>query len=185
MSETKKRTKHLIETTARENEIINELPNLNKYGILPNNKTKVFCRGLHIAKQLAQCDEKPLLRLLVCNLENLSSELSKKNIDEIKSLASVIYSIFIAKRGILGAEIFESVPITCNYLDLMNNKKIDKGEVEKMSGDIAASIRTLILKESKTVGTIDLASYYKAISETNTDIESRTYSELHKELTVE
>ena len=182
MSETKERTKHLIETTARENEIINELPNLEKYGILPKNKTKVFCRGLHIAKQLAQSDEKPLLRLLVCNLENLSSELSKKNIDEIKSLASVIYSIFIAKRGILGAEIFESVPIACNYLDLINNQKIDKDEVKKMSEDIAASIRTLILKESKMVGTIDLASYYKAMAKASRDVSSKTHSELHEEL---
>lgn len=158
------RTKHLIETTARENEILDELPNLEKYGILPNTKTEVFRRGLHVVKHLAQSNEKALLRLLVEKLESASLTLGKKDIEEIKSLADAVYSIFIAKHGILGAEKFESVPIACRYLDLIEKQQVDKKEAGEMLEDIATSIRTLILKESKVMGVMDLKSYYAAMA---------------------
>ena len=66
--------------------------------------------------------------------------------------------------------------------NLIDNKKIDKDEVQKMSDDIAASIRTLILKESKVMGTIDLASYFRVMAKADRNVESKTYGELHEEL---
>lgn len=156
------RATHLIKTTARENEILDVLPELAEHGILPKEKTEVFRRGLHITKCLAQSNEEYLLRLLVEKLESMS--LSKKNIEEIKSLANAVYSIFIAKRGIIGAEIFESVPIACSYLDLVEKQQIDEKEGIQMLEDISASIRTLILKESKVVGAINEGAYHAVMA---------------------
>lgn len=172
MTETKERAKHLIATTARENEIIDDIPNLAEYGILPNNKTEIFCRGLHIVKHLAQSNETSLLRLLVDKLESVSLDLNKKEIDEIKSLADSIYSILIAKNGILGAEVFESIPTACRYLDLVEEEAIDKREVKKMLEDIATSIRTLILKESRSDKQIDLQKFLDTFVMRNSNIHS-------------
>ena len=139
--------KFLMITSPRENEILDDLPNLDKHKKLPNNKTEVFRRGLYAVRQLVEVNEKPLIELLVNDLEKSAGNLNKDNIEEIKALSSVIYAIFIAKRGMAGAEVFESVPLTCSYLDLIDEESIDRKEVTKTLQDLATSIKTLILKD--------------------------------------
>jgi hypothetical protein len=140
--------KFLLITTPRENEILDTLPDLEEQEKLPDNKTEVFRRGLHAVRQLVEVDEKPLLELLVATLEKSKANLNKENIDEVKALAYAVHATLIAKRGIIGAEIFESVPLTCSYLDFIEGGKIDKKEVTKTLEDLAISIKTLILRNS-------------------------------------
>lgn len=138
--------KFLLVTSPRENEILGELPGLEKREKLPNNKTEVFRRGLHSVRQLVEVDEKPLLRLLIAALE--SGDLSKENIGKIQALSSVIYAVLIAKRGLVGAEVFESVPLTCSYLDSIEQGKADRKQIVQTMEDLATSIKTLILRDS-------------------------------------
>jgi hypothetical protein len=140
--------KFLLITTPRENEVLDTLPDLEKQEKLPDNKTEVFRRGLHAVRQLVEVDEKPLLKLLVAKLERSTSNLNKENIDEIKALSYAIHATLIAKRGIIGAEIFESIPLTCSYLDFIEGDKIDRKEVAKTLEGLAISIKTLILRNS-------------------------------------
>jgi len=140
--------KFLLVTSPRENEVLKELPDLERQEKLPDNKTEVFRRGLHTVRQLVEVDEGPLLRLLVSTLEESTNNMNKENIVKIQALSSVIYAVLIAKRGIIGAEIFESVPLTCSYLDALESGKADKKQVAKTLGDLATSIKTLILRDS-------------------------------------
>lgn len=143
--------KFLLVTSPRENEVLNELPDLERQEKLPDNKTEVFRRGLHAVRQLVEVDEKPLLRLLVSTLEESASNLNRESIGRIQALSSVVYATFIAKRGIIGAEVFESVPLTCSYLDALESGKADKKHVARTLEDLATSIKTLILRDSTSV----------------------------------
>jgi len=61
-------------------------------------------------------------------------------------LSSVIYATIIAKRGLVGAEVFESIPLTCSNLDFID--QVDRKKVVKSLTDLSTGIKTLILKDS-------------------------------------
>ncbi|MEM3089672.1 MAG: hypothetical protein QXY22_03805 [Candidatus Nitrosotenuis sp.] len=138
--------KFLLVTGPRENEVLEELPILEKQEKLPANKTEVFRRGLHAVRQLAEVDERPLIELLTYRLDRASDRLGMEDVGEIKALSYVIYATIIAKRGVVGAEVFESIPLTCSNLDFID--KADRKKVVKSLEDLSTSIKTLILKDS-------------------------------------
>ena len=134
--------------TPRENEVLKEIPKLVEQGKLPNkNQSEIFRRGLHSTRQLIEVNEKSLLKLLVKKFEESATDLNKENIESVKALSSAIYATFIAKHGILGAEFFQSIPLTCQYLDLIETENIDKTQVVSTLRDLATSIRTMFLTE--------------------------------------
>ncbi len=135
----------LLTFTPRENELFKEIPSLIKENKFPEKKVDIFRRGFHAVRQLVEVDEKPLLELLVEKLES-AQDLDKKNIDTIKALSNVIYATFIAKRGILGAEAFESIPLMCRYLDLIEKDEMSKTDGSKIVQDVATSVKTVFLK---------------------------------------
>jgi hypothetical protein len=65
-----------------------------------------------------------------------------------RSLSFAIYSIMIAKYGILRAEIFETIPMNLRLLEQIDRSKIGKDRVTKSLGELATSLDTIFLKES-------------------------------------
>ena len=94
------------------------MDSLIKDGILPDNRTELFRRGLHCCNILARIDESELISELIDPvLETLSLPDDDKdgmltmaginyNIKKAASLAELIYSVLVAKRGIEHADIF-------------------------------------------------------------------------------
>jgi hypothetical protein len=146
--ESEEKTPFFVKLGPREKETMIALEELSKEGKAPDNKTEIFRRGIHSFMHLVETDEKPLLKLLVFNLEKSAQNPNKENLENIKSLSSALYAVFIVKRGVLGAEIFESVALTCKYFDLYEKNKIERKEVIKTLNDLAIAIKTLFLSNT-------------------------------------
>ena len=136
--------KILIKLESRDIEVEKSLPHLIKDEKLYNNKSEIFRRGFHITVNLINSKEEPLIKLLFDKLNDCQNDLDSDNLEIIKSLASAIYAIFIAKQGILGAEIFETVKLTC---DLLNNKEVDQTEVLQTLQDLSTTIKIVFLSD--------------------------------------
>ena len=78
---------------------------------------------------------------------------NKDNAEYLIALSSVIYATLIAKRGVLGAESFETIPHTCRYLRLIGeNKDLNESDVSKTLSDLASTMNTMFLKDTNFMG---------------------------------
>lgn len=142
MTETVGKGKFLLEITPREKEILDNISELKGFQI--DTKKELFHRGLHSARQLVDVDEKSLMKLLVEKLEAGP----KENAEYIKALSNVIYATLIAKQGIRGAEVFQSIPLTCSYLDLIGTGKIDEKQLYEYLESLPNTIKTFFLNDT-------------------------------------
>lgn len=142
MAEKTEKGRFFLELTARENQVLDDISELKKFQI--DTKKELFHRGLHSARQLVDVDEKSLMKLLV---EKIESD-PKENAEYIKALSTVIYATLIAKQGIRGAEIFQSIPLTCSYLDLVGSGKIDEKQLYSYLESLPNTIKTFFLSDS-------------------------------------
>lgn len=146
--EKEEKGKLLLTFGPRENEILKEIPYLVKYGKFPDNKTEIFRRGFHVVRQLVEVNERPLLQILLERIERAVKDLDKNDLELITALSLVIYGTLIAKRGILGAEAFETIPLTCRQLIPIDRKGIDKTTVSQVLRALAYSVDTIFLKNT-------------------------------------
>jgi hypothetical protein len=151
MVENDKKKKFLVLLSPRENEALEKISELTKKNKSINGN-EAFRRGLSAFIQLIDVNEKPLLQLLVQKLDETIDAPNKENIESVKSLSVVIYATLITKRGI-GADVFQSIPQLCQYLDLIGSGKIDESQVKPMLQDLSTSVKTVFLNES-TLGQI-------------------------------
>lgn len=145
--EKEERGKILITYTPREKEALKEIGYLAKTGVLPDNHNEIFRRGLHTVRQLAEIDEKVMLGILLEKLEWGTKNLNKKTLAEITALSLSVYATLIAKRGILRAEAFENIPLTCRQFDLIEEKSVDKKVVPDVLRGLTHSVDMMFLKQ--------------------------------------
>lgn len=138
----------------RELQKMKEIPTLVKEGKFPDNKSEIFRRGFHAVRELVEVNERPLLKLLYERLQfGIKNPSDKDNAEYLIALSSVIYATMIAKRGILGAESFETIPYTCRYLRSIGEKSdINESDVSKTLGDLASTMNTMFLKDNGNTG---------------------------------
>jgi hypothetical protein len=132
----------------REIQKMKEIPLLVKKGKLPDNKSEIFRRGFHAVRELVEVNERPLLKLLFEKLQfGIKNPTNKDNAEYLIALSSVIYATLIAKRGILGAESFETIPRTCKYLSLIGERvDINESDVSRTLAELASTTNTIFLK---------------------------------------
>lgn len=133
----------------REIQKMKEIPSLVKEGKFPDNKSEIFRRGFHAARELVEVNERPLLKLLFEKLQfGIKNPTDKNNTEYLIALSSVIYATMIAKRGVLGAESFETIPYTCRYLRTIENVDVNKSDVSKTLSDLASTMNTMFLNDA-------------------------------------
>jgi hypothetical protein len=143
----------ILQLGPRELQKMKEIPLLVKEGKFPDNKSEIFRRGFHAVRELVEVNERPLLKLLYERLQyGIKNPSDKDNAEYLIALSSVIYATMIAKRGILGAELFETIPYTCRYLRGIENVDVNKSDVSKTLGDLASTMKTMFLKDTDYVG---------------------------------
>lgn len=144
----------LFQLGPRELQKMKEIPLLVKEGKFPDNKSEIFRRGFHAVRELVEVNERPLLKLLYERLQfGIKNPSDKDNAEYLIALSSVIYATMIAKRGILGAESFETIPYTCRYLHSIGEKSdINESDVSKTLGDLASTMNTMFLKDNGYTG---------------------------------
>ena len=138
----------LLKYGVREEQILNEIDELKEEGILPKNNTDILKRGLHNVRFLADADESYLLSLLSQFLHVGSKQYDPEIIKLSKNLSYIVYSILIAKYGILKAETFDAIPKELQLIDkIITKKEIDQSEIEedvkKSLAKLAVSIDTI------------------------------------------
>jgi hypothetical protein len=150
MEKLKEDQRHSMSLTfgPREKQVFEEIDTLAEKQILPENRNEILRRGLHAARYLAEIDERPLLDLLSQHLHLAIKSSSPEELAIARSLSFAIYSIMIAKYGILRAEIFETIPMNLRLLEQIDRSKIGKDRVTKSLGELATSLDTIFLKES-------------------------------------
>jgi hypothetical protein len=151
----KEKSSLILQLGPREIQKMKEIPSLVKEEKFPDNKSEIFRRGFHAVRELVEVDEIPLLKLLSEKLQfGIKNPTDKDNAEYLIALSSVIYATMIAKRGILGAESFETIPYTCRYLRTMENVDVSQSDVSKTLEELASTMNTIFLK--KTLMTRDL-----------------------------
>lgn len=136
----------------REIQKMKEIPLLVKEGKFPDNKSEIFRRGFHAVRELVEVNERPLLKLLFERLQfGIKNPTDKNNTEYLIALSSVIYATMIAKRGILGAESFETIPYTCRYLRGIENVDVNESDVSKTLADLASTMNMLFLKDNNNM----------------------------------
>lgn len=147
MSKQENNTKSkLITLSAREKDTLERHLVLAKEGILPENQTEIFRRGLHVAIRLAEVNETSLLEVLAEKLKKSTEKLEPKTIRETLAISEAIYAVLVAKRGVLGAESFEAIPLTLKQLEGINKTKADNAEIKRVLFDLLSGIETVFLR---------------------------------------
>jgi hypothetical protein len=138
----------ILQLGPREIQKMKEIPSLAEEGKLPDNKSEIFRRGFHAVRELVEVNERPLLKLLYEKLQfGIKNPANKDNAEYLMALSSVIYATLIAKRGILGAESFETIPRTCKYLSLIGERvDINESDVSRTLAELASTTNTIFLK---------------------------------------
>ncbi len=146
----KAKSNFILQLGPREIQKMKEVPLLVTDGKFPDNKSEIFRRGFHAVRELVEVNEHPLLKLLLERLQfGIKNPTDKNNIEYLIALSSAIYATMIAKRGVLGAESFETIPHTCRYLDFTGEKvDVDESDVKKTLTDLASTLSTMFLKDA-------------------------------------
>lgn len=148
----KEKSSLILQLGPREIQKIKEIPLLVQEGKFPENKSEIFRRGFHAARELVEVNERPLLKLLFEKLQfGIKNPIDKDNTEYLIALSSVIYATMIAKRGILGAESFETIPYTCRYLRGIENVDVNESDVSKTLADLASTMNTIFLRDINNV----------------------------------
>ncbi len=136
----------LINLSPRETEVLKEIDYLEKQNILPSNRTEIFKRGLHIVRYLAEVNERPLLEILLDKLSHVTKNPSMGGLDTTLSLSAAILAVMIAKRGVLGSEAFETIPLTLKQFQNVDLSKVDQKLTMETLRGLTTSVDTIFLK---------------------------------------
>lgn len=150
----KEKSSMILQLGPQEIQKMKEIPLLVREGKIPDNKSEIFRRGFHAVRELVGVNERPLLKLLLEKLQiGIKNPTDKDNAEYLIALSNVIYATLIAKRGVLGAESFETIPRTCSYLRLVGEKEdVNESDVSKALGDLASTVNTIFLKDGAYIG---------------------------------
>jgi hypothetical protein len=171
-----KENKLLLTYGPREAQAFEQVDSLIKAGVLPDNKNEILRRGLHSCVYLTQADEEVLLELLSTYLHAGKDNVDASYLETAKSLAFVVYATMIAKKGILKAETFETIPMNINAIEHAikhTSPAPSQKDVRKALEELASSVDTLFLKRRKTGNPLDsllrTASNYDTFRKTSRD----------------
>lgn len=157
----KEKSSFILQLGPREIQKMKEVPLLVTEGKFPDNKSEIFRRGFHAVRELVEVNERPLLKLLFDKLQfGIKNPTDKDNAEYLIALSSVIYATMIAKRGVLGAESFETISHTCRYLRAMENVDVNESDVSKTLGELASTMNTMFLKNTPSTRELSTSSWH-------------------------
>lgn len=97
----------------KELEALNEIDDLVKKEILPNNRNEILRRGIHCCRYLSTVDEQRMFSMILSILSDLSkAELfhNRKHIlsfaESLAALTNCVEALLIAKYGVIGSQHF-------------------------------------------------------------------------------
>lgn len=147
MNETKDDAKQLlVKFTPRETEVVKEIDYLISKNVLPDNKTEIVRRGIHAVRHLAVVNERSLLEILLEKLSYVIKNPNVNTLDVTLSLSTAILAVMIAKRGVLGAEAFETIPLTLKQMQNIDLSKMNQSYSMETFRGLANSVDTIFLK---------------------------------------
>lgn len=161
MTEEKSRFTFLITYGKSEAQATQQVDLLIERGLLPNNKSEIFRRGLHCCKILAQVDEEPLLKILSETVRSLmithDAILVNWTIQSAQSISNTVLSIMIAKSGVQQTDVYRRLALRINELmnkvtELLNEKKWVIGK--QMDIVIPEAIKDEARKITTTIDTL-------------------------------
>jgi|SRR5215204_3363874 len=132
MSAEKSGFKISINYGAREAEALRELEEFYDQGTrLFPNKSEIVRRAIDSIRYLAETDDRILLQLLSDVLKLTLKKYDPRIIRIAKNLSFAIYSSMISKKGILGAELFETIPLNLMSIENLDQRSLIDSERER------------------------------------------------------